>query len=127
VTVPTDLRYTRDHEWVRLDGDEAVVGNTQYAADQLGDIVFVELPETGKALEASRPFGVVESVKAVSDLFAPLSGEVVATNDALTAGPELVNSDPYGDGWMVRLHLADAGDLEDLLDADAYDALVAAG
>jgi glycine cleavage system H protein len=127
VTVPTDLRYTRDHEWVRLDGDEAVVGITQYAADQLGDIVFVELPETGKALEASRPFGVVESVKAVSDLFAPLSGEVVATNDALTAGPELVNSDPYGDGWMVRLHLADAGDLEDLLDADAYDALVAAG
>jgi glycine cleavage system H protein len=127
VTVPTDLRYTRDHEWVRLDGDEAVVGITQYAADQLGDIVFVELPETGKALEASRPFGVVESVKAVSDLFAPLSGEVVATNDALTAGPELVNSDPYGDGWMVRMHLADAGDLEDLLDADAYDALVAAG
>jgi glycine cleavage system H protein len=127
VTVPTDLRYTRDHEWVRLDGDEAVVGITQYAADQLGDIVFVELPEAGKALEASRPFGVVESVKAVSDLFAPLSGEVVATNDALTAGPELVNSDPYGDGWMVRMHLADAGDLEDLLDADAYDALVAAG
>ena len=127
MTVPTDLRYTRDHEWVRLDGEEAVVGITQYAADQLGDIVFVELPETGKALEASRPFGVVESVKAVSDLFAPLSGEVVATNDALTAGPELVNSDPYGDGWMVRLHLADAGDLEDLLDADAYDALVAAG
>jgi glycine cleavage system H protein len=121
------LRYTRDHEWVRLDGDEAVVGITQYAADQLGDIVFVELPEAGKALEASRPFGVVESVKAVSDLFAPLSGEVVATNDALTAGPELVNSDPYGDGWMVRMHLADAGDLEDLLDADAYDALVAAG
>jgi glycine cleavage system H protein len=127
VTVPTDLRYTRDHEWVRLDGDEAVVGITQYAADQLGDIVFVELPEAGKALEASRPFGVVESVKAVSDLFAPLSGEVVATNDALTAGPELVNSDPYGDGWMVRMQLADAGDLEDLLDADAYDALVAAG
>ena len=127
MTVPTDLRYTRDHEWVRLDGDEAVVGITQYAADQLGDIVFVELPEAGKALEASRPFGVVESVKAVSDLFAPLSGEVVATNDALTAGPELVNSDPYGDGWMVRMHLADAGDLEDLLDADAYDALVAAG
>ena len=127
MTVPTDLRYTRDHEWVRLDGDEAVVGITQYAADQLGDIVFVELPETGKALEASRPFGVVESVKAVSDLFAPLSGEVVATNDALTAGPELVNSDPYGAGWMVRMHLADAGDLEDLLDADAYDALVAAG
>jgi glycine cleavage system H protein len=127
VSVPTDLRYTRDHEWVRLDGEEAVVGITQYAADQLGDIVFVELPEAGKALEASRAFGVVESVKAVSDLFAPLSGEVVATNDALTGGPELVNSDPYGDGWMVRLRLADAADLDDLLDAEAYDALVAAG
>jgi glycine cleavage system H protein len=127
VTVPTDLRYTRDHEWVRLDGDEAVVGITQYAADQLGDIVFVELPETGKALEASRPFGVVESVKAVSDLFAPLAGEVVATNDALAGGPELVNSDPYGEGWMVRLRLNDAADLDDLLDADGYDALVAAG
>lgn len=127
MTVPTDLRYTRDHEWVRLDGEEAVVGITQYAADQLGDIVFVELPDAGKAVEASRPFGVVESVKAVSDLFAPLTGEVVATNDALAGGPELVNSDPYGEGWMVRLRLADPADLDDLLDADAYDALVAAG
>jgi len=127
VTVPTDLRYTRDHEWVRLDGEEAVVGITQYAADQLGDIVFVELPDAGKAVEASRPFGVVESVKAVSDLFAPLTGEVVATNDALAGGPELVNSDPYGEGWMVRLRLADPADLDDLLDAAAYDALVAAG
>lgn len=127
MTVPTDLRYTRDHEWVRLDGEEAVVGITQYAADQLGDIVFVELPDAGKAVEASRPFGVVESVKAVSDLFAPLTGEVVATNDALAGGPELVNSDPYGEGWMVRLRLADPADLDDLLDAAAYDALVAAG
>lgn len=127
MTVPADLRYTRDHEWVRIDGDEAVVGITGYAAEQLGDIVFVELPETGKQLEASRPFGVVESVKAVSDLFAPLTGEVVATNDALTGGPELVNSDPYGDGWMIRLRLSDPADIEDLLDADAYDALVAAG
>lgn len=127
MTVPTDLRYTRDHEWVRLDGEEAVVGITAYAAEQLGDIVFVELPAAGTAVEASRPFGVVESVKAVSDLFAPLAGEVVATNEALAGGPELVNSDPYGDGWMVRLRLADAADLDDLLDADAYDALVAAG
>jgi glycine cleavage system H protein len=127
VTVPADLRYTRDHEWVRLDGEEAVVGITEYAAEQLGDIVFVELPAAGTALEASRPFGVVESVKAVSDLFAPLAGEVVATNDALAGGPELVNSDPYGEGWMIRLRLTDAADLDDLLDADGYDALVAAG
>jgi glycine cleavage system H protein len=127
VSVPTDLRYTTDHEWVRLEGDEATVGITQYAADQLGDIVFVELPDTGRALEAAKPFGVVESVKAVSDLFAPVAGEVVATNDALATGPELVNSDPYGEGWMVRLRVADAAGLDDLLDAAAYDALVAAG
>ncbi len=127
MSVPSDLRYTRDHEWVRLEGDEATVGITQYAADQLGDIVFVELPDAGKALEGSRPFGVVESVKAVSDLFAPLGGEVVATNPALTSDPELVNSDPYGQGWMVRLRVADESELEDLLDAETYDALVAAG
>jgi glycine cleavage system H protein len=127
VSVPNDLRYTRDHEWVRLDGEEATVGITAYAADQLGDIVFVELPDEGRELDQARPFGVVESVKAVSDLFAPVSGEVVATNPALAAGPELVNSDPYGDGWMIRVRVADASQLDDLLDGEAYDALVAAG
>ncbi len=127
MTVPTDLRYTRDHEWVRIDGEEAVVGITQYAADQLGDIVFVELPDAGRDLEASRPFGVVESVKAVSDLFAPLTGAVTAVNDELTGGPELVNSDPYGRGWMIRLRIGDPTQLDDLLDGDAYDMLVAAG
>ena len=127
MTVPTDLRYTRDHEWVRIDGEEAVVGITQYAADQLGDIVFVELPDVGRDLESAKAFGVVESVKAVSDLFAPLSGAVSATNDALAGGPELVNSDPYGEGWLIKLRLAADVDLDDLLDADAYDALVAAG
>lgn len=127
MSVPTDLRYTRDHEWVRLEGDEATVGITQYAADQLGDIVFVELPDAGRSLESAKAFGVVESVKAVSDLFAPMAGEVVAINDALAGGPELVNSDPYGAGWMVRLRVADAADLDDLLDPAAYDALVAAG
>ena len=125
--VPDDRRYTQDHEWVRLDGDEAVVGITAYAADQLGDIVFVELPAVGKALEASGTFGVVESVKAVSDLFAPVGGEVVATNDALGGSPELVNSDPYDAGWMIRVKVADAGSLDDILDAAAYDALIAAG
>src|SRR5687767_3777464 len=127
VTAPTDLRYTRDHEWVRVDGDEATVGITQYAADQLGDIVFVELPDTGRDLEEAKPFGVVESVKAVSDLFAPVSGEVTAINGALSSDPELVNSDPYGEGWMLKLRIADPAQLDDLLDGDAYDELVAAG
>jgi glycine cleavage system H protein len=125
--VPDDLRYTKDHEWVRLDGDTATVGITQYAADQLGDIVFVELPDVGRSIEQFAAFGVVESVKAVSDLFAPLSGEVMATNDGLAASPESVNGDPYGDGWMVRLRIADTGQLSELLDPTAYDDLVAAG
>ncbi len=125
--VPSDLRYTKDHEWVRVDGDEATVGITSYAADQLGDIVFVELPEHGRDLTQFAAFGVVESVKAVSDLFAPLSGEVTTTNEALSGQPELVNSDPYGEGWMVRLKLTQSHEVDDLLDAAAYDALIAAG
>jgi glycine cleavage system H protein len=125
--VPSDLRYTKDHEWVRIDGDEATIGITAYAADQLGDIVFVELPEAGRTLDQFTTFGVVESVKAVSDLFAPLSGEVTETNADLGPSPELVNSDPFGGGWMIRLRVADAGQVEALLDAEAYDALIAAG
>ena len=125
--VPADLRYTSDHEWVRIEGDSAIVGITAYAAEQLGDIVFVELPDVGRALEQFAAFGVVESVKAVSDLFAPLSGEVTATNPGLVASPESVNSDPYGDGWMIRIRIADSTQLGELLDAAAYDALVAAG
>jgi glycine cleavage system H protein len=121
------LRYTRDHEWVRVDGEEATVGITQYAADQLGDIVFVELPDEGRDLEEAKAFGVVESVKAVSDLFAPLTGTVTSTNDALAANPELVNSDPYGDGWMIKIRLSDTSEMDDLLDGPAYDDLVAAG
>ncbi len=127
MSVPSDLRYTKDHEWVRVDGDEAVVGITAYAAEQLGDIVFVELPDAGRTLDQFATFGVVESVKAVSDLFAPVGGEVLATNDALAGSPELVNSDPYGEGWMVRVRVADAAQLEGLLAPDAYDALIAAG
>ncbi len=124
---PADLQYTKDHEWVRIEGDTATVGITQYAADQLGDIVFVELPEVGRALDQFAAFGVVESVKAVSDLFAPVSGEVTATNAGLAASPESVNTDPYGDGWMVRIRLEDTSQLGELLDATAYDDLVAAG
>lgn len=125
--VPADLRYTKDHEWVRLEGDTATVGITQYAADQLGDIVFVELPDVGRALDQFAAFGVVESVKAVSDLFAPLSGDVTATNPALAGSPESVNGDPYGAGWMVRIRISDPDQLPELLDATAYDDLVAAG
>ena len=125
--VPTDLRYTKDHEWVRVDGDEAVVGITDYATNQLGDIVFVELPDVGRALSQAATFGVVESVKAVSDLFSPVSGEVTSGNDALASTPELVNSDPFGEGWMIRLKLADPTEVDELLDAAAYDALIAEG
>ena len=123
--VPTDLRYTTDHEWVRVEGGEATIGITAYAADQLGDIVFVELPDPGRIVAQAAAFGVVESVKAVSDLFAPVGGEVIEGNDDLTGNPEFVNSDPYGGGWMVKLRLSDPGQLETLLDADAYDALIA--
>jgi glycine cleavage system H protein len=125
--VPADLRYTKDHEWVRVDGDSATIGITAYAADQLGDIVFVELPDPGRSLTQAATFGVVESVKAVSDLFAPVSGEVTEANGDLAANPELVNSDPYAAGWMLRVSLADPAEVEGLLDPAAYDALIAAG
>jgi glycine cleavage system H protein len=127
VEVPDGLRYTRDHEWLRLDGEEGVVGITAYAADELGDVVFVELPGAGTRLEKGATFGVIESVKTASDLYAPVAGDVVGVNDALTASPELVNSDPYGNGWMVRIRIDDAASADSLLDAEAYRALIAAG
>jgi glycine cleavage system H protein len=125
--IPSDLRYTKEHEWVRVEGDVATVGITQHAADQLGDIVFVELPEPGRVLAQFATFGVVESVKAVSDLFAPVAGEVLEGNASLLATPEVVNSDPYGTGWMLRIRLSDRSQLEHLLDAAAYEALTAEG
>ena len=125
--VPTELHYTKDHEWVRVEGDEATVGITDYAAKQLGDIVFVELPDAGRTFEQYATFGVVESVKAVSDLFAPVSGEVTASNESLAGAPELVNSDPFGEGWMIRVKLGGPAEVDDLLDAAAYDALIAEG
>jgi glycine cleavage system H protein len=123
--IPADLRYTREHEWVRVDGDLATVGITSHAADQLGDIVFVELPVPGTVVAQLATFGVVESVKAVSDLFAPIGGEVVEANAALAGAPELVNSDPFGAGWMLRIRVADPAEVDGLLDAAAYGALVA--
>jgi glycine cleavage system H protein len=126
VDVPEELRYTVDHEWLRSEGDEAAVGITAHAAEELGDIVFVELPEVGRRLGAAEAFGVIESVKTASDLYAPAAGEVVAVNAALAAAPELVNSDPYGEGWMVRLRLDDPSAPETLLDAAAYRAHIEA-
>ncbi len=118
--VPETLRYTKDHEWLRTEGDEAVVGITAYAAEELGDIVFVELPEIGRELTKDETLGVIESVKTASDLFAPVAGEVIAVNEALADAPELVNSEPYEGGWMVRLKLAEAASGESLMDAAAY-------
>lgn len=124
---PADLRYTKDHEWIKLEGDTATVGITDFAAGQLGDIVFVELPAVGSSMKAGATFGVVESVKAVSDLFAPLTGSVTATNDDLGSSPELVNADPFGKGWMLKVKLANPGEVDGLLDAAAYAALTAEG
>ena len=118
--VPGDLRYSDDHEWLRADGGEAVVGITRYAADELGDVVFVELPGVGRRLASHEAFGVIESVKTASDLYCPVAGEVVAVNAALGGAPELINSDPYGDGWIVRLRLDDPDAGSSLKDAAAY-------
>ena len=121
---PADCKYTREHEWVRLEGDTATVGITDYAQSELGDIVFVELPASGARVQQGESFGVVESVKAASDLYAPLSGEVLEANAALQDTPELVNREPYGNGWMLRVKPADSGELDRLLDAAAYDEYV---
>ncbi len=122
---PEALKYTKEHEWARLEDDGSLtVGITEHAQDSLGDVVFVELPEVGDELDEEDKFGVVESVKTVSDLFSPCAGTIAAVNEALEDQPELVNSAPYGDGWMVRITLADASVLDGLMDAKAYDAFV---
>jgi glycine cleavage system H protein len=120
---PTDAKYTKEHEWVRLDGDRGRVGITDYAQQQLGDVVYVDLPEVGKTVKQGQVFGTIESVKAVSEIYAPLSGEVVEVNTALATHPEVVNSDPHGT-WMIVVKLTDAGETQGLLDAAAYEALV---
>ena len=117
---PAELRYLETHEWARRDGDTVRVGITDFAQDELGDVVFVELPAVGESVAAGDAFGVIESIKAVSDLYAPVSGEVVAVNEALFDRPELVNESPFEDGWMLDVELDDPDDLEDTLDADAY-------
>jgi len=121
---PADLKYSKEHAWVRVAGAEAIVGITDHAQKELGDIVFVETPKVGTALAQFKPFGVVESVKSVSDLHAPVSGAVTRVNDALAATPELVNKDPYGAGWMIAIALKDPGELEKLMTAGEYEAYV---
>ena len=124
--VPVDLKYTREHEWAKVEGDRARIGITDFAQEQLGDVVFVELPKMGARVTAMQSFGVVESVKAVSDLFAPLSGEVVEVNGELAKKPETVNADPYGQGWMIVVKYADARELDTLMSAAEYEKLIAA-
>lgn len=124
MNVPTDLRYNSSHEWVRLEGEVATVGITDHAQAELTDVVFVELPAIGRAVDLGDPTAVVESVKAASDIYAPVSGEVVEINPAVEADPALVNTDPYGDGWLFKLRLRNAADVEALLDAAAYTALI---
>jgi glycine cleavage system H protein len=123
---PSNLRYTKDHEWIRLEGDVATVGITDFAQGELGDIVFVDIPTEGETLSAEEVFGSVEAVKTVSDLYLPVAGEVLEVNAAIDGQPDLVNSDPYGQGWMVRVKVASVADVEALMDADAYRALVGA-
>jgi len=122
--VPKDLRYTNEHEWLKVDGTKGVVGITHFAQDQLGDVVFVEVPAVGTELAPENTFGVVESVKTVSDLYAPVSGKVVAVNKDLEANPELVNQDPYGKGWMIEVELSDSGQADSLLSAADYEAFI---
>ena len=121
---PEDVRYTAEHEWARLEAGVVTVGITSYATDQLGDVVFVELPEVGRKLEAGKPFGVVEAVKTVSDLYAPVAGQVVAINDALADNPALVNQAPFGEGWMIRVKPDHADDIKKLLSHEDYEQLV---
>lgn len=121
---PADRRYTREHEWARLDGDVVTIGITDFAQHQLGDVVFVELPKVGARLTAMRPFGVVESVKAASDLFSPISGEVTAVNSALESAPEAVNHDPFGAGWIIKASASDLQELNSLLSSEQYDQFI---
>jgi glycine cleavage system H protein len=124
--IPGELRYSSDHEWVAVAGTRARIGITEFAQDALGDVVYVQVPELGATVSAGDSFGEVESTKSVSDVYAPLSGTVVAVNESLADAPQTINSDPYGSGWICEIELADASELDALLDADAYQALVQA-
>lgn len=124
MNIPENLKYTKDHEWISIDGNVATIGITDFAQSELGDIVFVEIETEGETLPREEVFGSIEAVKTVSDLFMPLSGEITEFNESLESNPEVVNSDPYGDGWMVKIKFSDADELNDLLDSAAYSSLI---
>jgi glycine cleavage system H protein len=126
MNIPANLKYTKDHEWVSVDGDIATVGITDFAQKELGDIVYVEVETLDQTLEKDEIFGTVEAVKTVSDLFLPVSGEIIEFNDNLERKPESVNTDPYGDGWMIKVKISDASQLDELLDSEAYKSLIGA-
>jgi len=127
MNIPKELKYSKDHEWVKVEGNTATIGITDYAQSQLGDVVFVELPEAGAELAVGAGLAVVESVKAVSDVYTPISGKVIAGNESLADAPEIVNQDPYGEGWIVKLEITDSAKFNELLDSEAYAQLVAEG
>ncbi|PKQ38781.1 MAG: glycine cleavage system protein H [Actinobacteria bacterium HGW-Actinobacteria-1] len=122
---PKDLKYDKEHEWVKLDGDVAIIGISDFAQDQLGEVVYVDLPSVGDEVAAGESFGEIESVKSVSELFSPLTGEIVEVNDALGDAPETVNEDAYGDGWMLKIKMSDAAELDELMSAEEYEAFIA--
>lgn len=124
---PKEYKYSKDHEWLRVEGDTAVVGVTQFAQEELGEVVFVEVPETGRSFAAHDEIGSVESVKAVAEVYTPVSGEVVEVNEALADRPELINEDPHGEGWIVKFKLSNEAELQELMSADDYEAFVASG
>lgn len=124
MNVPANLKYSKEHEWIKVEGDVAYVGITDFAQSELGDIVFVEIDTVGQTIETDEIFGTIEAVKTVSDLFMPVSAEVVAVNDKLEGEPELVNTDPYGDGWLVKVKISNVADLDNLMDAAAYKAMI---
>lgn len=124
MTFPNNIRYTREHEWIRVEGEEAVVGITDYAQSELGEIVFIDVDTVGETIAQGEVFGSVEAVKTVSDLNMPMSGEVLEVNTALEDHPELVNNDPYGEGWMIRVHISDPAEMDALMDAAAYEAMI---
>jgi glycine cleavage system H protein len=120
MNIPDNLKYTNDHEWIRVEGDEGVIGITEFAQKELGDIVFIEVETEGETLETGEAFGTIEAVKTVSDLMMPVAGEVLEFNSELESNPEIVNKDPYGEGWIIRISISDPAELENLLDTDAY-------